>query len=375
VSNRRSSNSEQRSYLPGESLVASLLTAPTANPAVQEQSIEINAKGKWSRVPALTMGRETVVLRGGMVKIASIHDEEWLEDEIQDPAQWEKILGSRSLEGKRADIFSFAQKVPGSAPKYKYPFELMSIAAIRLPGFKEWWERLPQEARKNVRRAQKRGVIVTLMPFSEALMAHIRRVNDDSPIRQGIRNAHYGKSLAEIAKDYSAFLDRSDFICACVGEEVIGFLKIVYRGEVASILNLTTMPSQADKRPANALVAKAVELCDARGVSFITFGQFNYGNKKDSPLREFKIRNGFEETFKPKFFVPLTTWGQIAMKANFHRGLLGILPSGAISMGLAARARCYYVKDVVMSRCSSMLERPNSDRQMGRSNPPAGSKS
>ena len=354
--------------------MSSLPTVPPVIPAVQDESIEINVKGKWSRVPALTLGRETVVIRGGLLKTASIHDEEWLENEVEDPAKWEKILGERALEGKRADIFSFAQKSPGSEPKYKYPMELTSIAAIRLPGFKEWWEKLPQETRKNVRRAQKRGVVVTLMPFDETLMTHIRRVNDDSPIRQGIRNAHYGKSLSEIAKDYSAFLDRSDFICACVGEEVIGFLKIVYRGEVASILNLTTMPSHADKRPANALVAKAVELCDAKGIAFITFGQFNYGNKKDSPLREFKIRNGFEETFKPKYYVPLTVWGRIAMKANFHRGLLGILPSGAISLGLSARARCYYFKDAVMSRCSSMLERPNSDRQMGRSNPPAGSK-
>ncbi len=353
--------------------MSSSLSIPPASQTAPDEGIEINVKGKWTRVPALTLGRETVVVRGGLIKVATIHDEEWLEREIEDPEQWAKILKERSLKGRRPDIFTFTQKLPGSEPKYGYPMEWSSIAAIRLSGFKDWWEKLPQEARKNVRRSQKRGVVATVKAFDRDLVTHISRVNNDSPVRQGIRNAHYGKSLDEVTKDYSAFVDRSDFICACLGEQVIGFLKLVYRGEVASILNLTTMSSHADKRPANALVAKAVELCDARGISFITFGQFNYGNKKDSPLREFKVRNGFEEILKPKFYVPLTPWGRICMKANLHRGLLGILPEPVISLGVAARAKCYYFKDVVMSRCSSMLERSNSDRQMGRSNPPAGS--
>jgi hypothetical protein len=340
-----------------------------------EESIEINSKGKWSRVPALTLGRETVIMQGGFLQMAMIHDEEWLEREVEDPTQWVKVLKARTLRGRRADIFTFTQKLPGSEPKYGYPMEWSSTAAIRLVGFKDWWEKLPQEARKNVRRAQKRGVLVAIRSFDQDLVAHISRINNESPVRQGIRNAHYGKTLEQVTRDYAAFVDRSDFICACVGEEVIGFLKLVYRGEIASILNLTTLASHADKRPANALVSKAVELCDARGISFITFGQFNYGNKKDSPLREFKVRNGFEEILKPKFYVPLTAWGRICLKANLHRGLLGILPERAINWGVAVRARCYYFKHAVMSRCSSMLERPNSDRQMGRSNPPAGSKS
>jgi hypothetical protein len=355
--------------------VSSSLSIPTTAQAVLEQNIEINVKGKWTRVPALMAGRETIVVRGSLIKLAIIHDEEWLEQEIEDPARWVKILKERGLQGTRPDIFTFTQKLPGSEPKYNYPMEWSSVAAIRLSGFNDWWEKLPQEARKNVRRAQKRGVTVAVKTFDQNLIAHISRVNNDSPVRQGIRNAHYGKSLQEVTKDYSSLVDRSDFICACLGEEVIGFLKLVYRGEVAAILNLTTMSSHADKRPANALVAKAVELCDAKGVSFITFGQFNYGNKKDSPLREFKIRNGFEEILKPRFFAPLTAWGKICMKVNLHRGLLGILPQSVISLGVAARAKCYYLKDAVMSRCSSMLERPNSDRQMGRSNPPAGSNS
>ena len=57
------------------------------------------------------------------------------------------------------------------------------------------------------------------------------------------------------------FQGSCDFICAYFGEEMIGFLHLVYRESIAAILNLTVKPSQLDKRPANALVAKAVEIC------------------------------------------------------------------------------------------------------------------
>jgi hypothetical protein len=122
---------------------------------------------------------------------------------------------------------------------------------------------------------------------------------------------------------------------------MIGFLHLVYRGNVAAILNLTSKPSHFDKRPANALVAKAVEVCEARGISYISYGLYNYGNKRDSPLREFKIRNGFKEVLVPRYFVPLTLWGRLCIKAKLHRGLIGNLPHSVISAGIRARSLWY----------------------------------
>jgi hypothetical protein len=107
-------------------------------------------------------------------------------------------------------------------------------------------------------------------------------------------------------------------------------------------------------------------------VRYLTYGLFNYGNKKDSPLREFKIRNGFHEILVPRFYLPLNLRGKICLKLKVHRGLLGLLPPGAITAALGMRERWYTLKQW-MSRCSSMLERPNRNRQMGCSNPPAGS--
>ncbi len=335
-------------------------------------TIEVSVKGKWGRVPALSVSGKNLIVRGKWIRKAIVDAEEWLESEVEDPELCIRGLKEQKSTELCADIFSFTQKLPATSPKYSYSMEWHSVAAIRITTFKEWWEGLPQETRKNVRRSQKRNVVIAVKSFDEELIKGIVEVNNDSPVRQKIPFAHYGKTFEQVKKDQSSFLDRSDFICAYTGSELIGFMKIVYRGQVASILQILPRASHYDKRPANALIAKAVELCEAKGMLYLTYGMFNYGNKRDSPLRDFKIRNGFEEILVPKFFVPLTTWGSLCVKMKLHRGLLGILPHSVIAAVLRARGTWYDFKQK-MSRCSSMSERSNCNRQMGRSNPPAGS--
>ena len=126
-------------------------------------------------------------------------------------------------------------------------------------------------------------------------MSAIVELNIESPTRQGRPFSHYGKSWEAVMKDYSTFGDRSDYVCAYVGEELIGFSKIIYCGQTAAVLQLVTKSSHYDKRPANALVAKAAEQCDARGCSFLIYGKYRYGNQGETSLQEFKSRNGFDE--------------------------------------------------------------------------------
>ncbi len=336
-------------------------------------SIEIRVKGRWVAVPAAVVNGNKLIVKGRWLRTAVVRGEEMMEKELENPEVYIEALRGNLNRKLKADIFTFTQKPPAIRPKYSYPLIWESIAAIHLAKFKEWWDGLPQETRKNVRRAQKRGVQTKIKDFDDDLIRGIQGVNDESPLRQGTINAYYGKSFNETKERYGEFVGRCDFICAYSGDELIGFLHLVYRGEVASILNLTTKSSHFDKRPANALVAKAAEICDARGISYVTYGQYNYGNKRDSPLRQFKIRNGFKEILVPRYFVPLTIWGRLCMRANLHRGLVGILPHSVITVGVSARALWYDFK-MLISRCSSTTERPNRTRQMERSSPPAGSK-
>jgi hypothetical protein len=337
-----------------------------------ENFVEIRVRGRWVTIPALDVNGKKLIVTGKWLRTATVRGEEMMENELGNPEQYIKKLGDEGSHGLKADIFTFTQKLPATHPKYPFPMEWESIAAIHLVSYKDWWESLPQETRKNVRRSQKRGVVVKIKELDADLILGIRGVNDDSPLRQGMRNAYYGKSSEETRKLYGEFTGRCDFICAYFGDELIGFLHLVYRRGVASILNLTVKPSHFDKRPANSLLAKAAEVCEEKGISYLTYGQYNYGNKRDSPLREFKIRNGFQEILVPRFYVPLTRWGRLCMKAKLHRGLIGILPHSVITVGLKARTLWYHFRAFV-SRCSSMIERPNRTRLMERSNPPAGS--
>lgn len=336
-------------------------------------TVETSIKGNWTEVPALEVKGNVLVVKGGWIKVAVLHDEEWLETEIEDPESCVKgLLEHASSRGLHADVFTFSQKPTETIPKFEFHMEWDSLATIRVTSYKEWWEKLPQETRKNVRRSQKRGVLVRVKKLDDDLVKGIVGVNNDSALRQKRRFDHFGKNFDQVKKDQSSFLDRSDFVCAYLGDELIGFLKLVYRGKVASILQLLPKESHQDKRPANALIAKAVELCETKGVEYLSYGLFNYGKKRHSSLREFKIRNGFEEILVPRYFIPLTTRGKVCIKFNLHRGILGILPHSVIKLGVGARARWYDLKSF-MSRCSSMLEQPNRIRQMGRSNPPTGS--
>lgn len=318
---------------------ASLLPPDGVYPPANS-SVEVSVRGKWMRVPALQACGQTIAVTGSWLKIAAVHDEEWMETEVANPEAF-----IRSIKEQRditpADIFSFAQKLPSVTPRYQYPMELESIAVARICNFKNWWEGLPQESRKNVRRSQKRGVVISRQEFGDELVRGIAEVQNECPIRQGRQYPHYGKTLEQVKRDHSGFVDRSDFIGAHFEGKLIGFLKVVYRGEVASILQLNSMAAHFDKRPANALLAKAAEVCAERGAAYLTYGRFNYGNKGDHSLREFKSRNGFDEMLVPRFYVPLTAWGGLCVRSRLYRGLLEILPHSVIASVVTVRAKWY----------------------------------
>ncbi|PYN85504.1 MAG: hypothetical protein DMD87_23295 [Candidatus Rokuibacteriota bacterium] len=303
--------------------------------------IEISIKGQWVTVPAVEIGGRSIVVTGRRLRVATVHDEDWLEDELDDPESCIRRLKACRSNGAKADVFTFAQKLPAETPKYSYRMEWNSIAAIRLTTFADWWEKLPKDTRKNTRRAAKRGVVVKFRELDDALIGGLVALNNDSPMRQGVPFAHFGKTVEEVRKDYSSFRDRSDFICAYLGDELIGLMKLVYCGKVAAIMQLLTKSRHYDKRPANVLITTAVERCAQRGISYVTYGRYRYGNKDNSSLIDFKDRNGFVEVLVPKYHVPLTLRGAVCLKLGLHRGLVGTLPSSVIRVGAALRAKWY----------------------------------
>src|SRR6185295_20285249 len=84
-----------------------------------------------------------------------------------------------------------------------------------------------------------------------------------------------------------------------------------------------------------------VEFCEQKGISHLVYGQFIYGNSRQSSFLEFKRRNGFEQVNFPKYYIPLTTKGRFALRFKLHRGLSGVLPLGLLIFLVTLRSRFF----------------------------------
>jgi hypothetical protein len=133
-------------------------------------------------------------------------------------------------------------------------------------------------------------------------------------------------------------------VAAYFENELIGFIKLVYVGRLAVILHILAFNAHYDKRPLNALITKAVEICSQKGVNYFVYGNYIYGNKKDSSLVEFKRRNGFEQLNFPRYYVPLTLKGRIYVGLRLYRGLVGLLPGPVLNLLLKIREKLYAPK-------------------------------
>lgn len=306
-----------------------------------ENTVEISIKGKPVKVPAININGRNVIVSGRWIKVAAIQDENYLEGELEDPESYISSLKERRSKDLKADIFTFAQKLPNIEPKYSYFMEWDNAAAIRLSSFDEWWKGLPPATRRNVRTSTKRGVVTKVQKLDEDLIRGIVEINNETPIRQGRSFWHYGKKFDAVRKDYSTFLERSEYIGAYFQDQLIGFIKIVYVGKVAAIVQNLSKLSHYNKKTPNALIAKAVEHCAERKFSYLTYIKYRYGNKRESSLTEFKRRNGFEEILFPRFYVPLTAKGRVAIALRLHRSLLEILPERLIYVLLRLRTKWY----------------------------------
>ena len=113
-------------------------------------------------------------------------------------------------------------------------------------------------------------------------------------------------------------------------------MRITAVDRVASVIQLLSMMKHLDKRPTNALIAKAVEVCEQKGMSHLMYCNYVYNDPKSS-LTEFKRRNGFEQALVPRYYIPLSRKGKIALKWGFHRGLVKQLPKSLVEQLLRAR--------------------------------------
>ncbi len=236
--------------------------------------------------------------------------------------------------GTRVDIFTFMQRLTEREPKYSYPMEWENLAVLPISTFDHWFTKQIRFApRGRVRQAEKKGVKVREVPFDDALVKGIWEIYNESPVRQGRHFPHYGKDLQTVYKAEATHLDSSIFIGAYFEEKLIGFAKLVHdeTNTQANLMNILSLMQYRDKCPTNALLAQAVRSCAARNIPFLVYQKFLYGKEKSSSLSNFKEVNGFEGVDVPRYHVPLTPLGWLALRLGFHKRLADRCPEPVLT--------------------------------------------
>ena len=265
-----------------------------------------------------------IKIEGRLVRIARPDG-----DKYTFPENPEKYLVELHSCGTRIDIFTFLQKLPDTSPKYPYPFEMDNLAVLHITTFENWWNnQIKSYPRNRARQAGKRGVAMREVPYGEELIQGICEIYNETPVRQGKKFPHYGMTLIRARQYAGTFLDRSIYIGAFLRDEMIGFIKLTMDESrtQANLVHILSMAKHKDKAPTNALIAEAVKACAKRNVSYLVYEKFTYGNKVGDGLSHFKEVNGFQRVNTPRYYVPLTSIGRIALRLGLHHRFVDRIP-------------------------------------------------
>lgn len=256
------------------------------------------------------------LIEGKLIRIARLDGEGY--QFLDDPEAAMKALRKSKT---HIDLFTFIQKLSDTSPRFSYRMEWENMAVLRVSTFDDWMtHQIDFKVRNKVRKAAKNGVVVREVPFDDDLLKGISAIYNESPIRQGKRFWHYGKDLETLRRMKATFLDQSIFIGAFFKDSLIGFIKLVSDedGNQAGLMHIVSMVQHRDKAATNALIAQAVRSCAERRISHLWYANFSYGKKQHDSLADFKRHNGFQKIELPRYYIPLTVAGRIALRLGLH---------------------------------------------------------
>jgi hypothetical protein len=183
------------------------------------------------------------------------------------------------------------------------------------------------------------GVVVRLTEFDDEFVKGMASIFNETPVRQGRPFWHYGKDVQTLKLEFSRNLAREDLIGAYYKGELIGFIFLAYAGAYCLITQIISKLEHRDKAPNNALLAKAVEICEEKNVAYLVYLRWDGGS-----LSEFKRRNGFRKIDLPRYYIPLSIKGQIAIKSELHHGFSALIPAKTRNLFLDLRKRYFSMK-------------------------------
>ena len=229
-----------------------------------------------------------------------------------------------------ADILTFSQLLPDFSPKFNYRMEWDNIAAVPVSSYENWlMKQIHPNTRNKIKKAERNGVVVKVESLSRKISEGLVEIFNETMVRRGKKNFYYGRDVETVEKEWSRDSGRNDFLIAYYKDEIIGFIQLVYADKYARTSGTVAKLSHRNKSPMNALLAKAVEICEKKKIEYLIYGQFVYGNKGEDSLTSFKKNNGFQRFDVPQYFIPLSLRGKLGLCLSLHHGIFVLLPSRA----------------------------------------------
>lgn len=275
-------------------------------------------RGKPAQIECIEIGSQTFSINRGLLTLVSLEDE-WYED-LHEP---ETVIAVMKESGCfKPDLFTFWQRMPNVEPKYPYHLEWEDIAVLPVTSYDHWWnQQIKSRVRNLIRKSEKEGVLVRETTYDDDFVQGMTGIFNESPVRQGRKFWHYGKDFETVKSQFSRYLFREHMIGAYYQGQMIGFMMLGDAGRFGITGQIISSLKHRDKAPNNALIAKAVEVCAAKKLDYLIYLFWS-----DDSLAEFKRRCGFQKVKIPRYYVPLTLKGKLALKCGAHRGWKEILP-------------------------------------------------
>jgi hypothetical protein len=232
----------------------------------------------------------------------------------------------KKLADRGIDVFTFIERKWSSTSisigEKSWAKAEDNVALLSVKSYDDWLTLIGKKTRNMVRKAEKSGVKTKMVERSDKLAEGIWRIYNETPIRQERAFPHYGIPLKDV-KGLMFSEHESTYIGAFLDDELIGFIQLACSGSMAMILQILSFQRHSDKAINNALIAKAVQVCAEQKLEWLMYGRI--GNHPS--LDKFKENNGFAKVIFPRYYVPLTGKGRLAIRLGLQRAIKDSLPN------------------------------------------------
>lgn len=298
---------------------------------------ETLVKGQPARIECVEIAGQIYSLTRGLTTVLRLEDE-WF-SEVRDPQAVIDAIRRRDV--PTPDVFTFCQRLPNIEPRFDFPIEFESIAALPIQTYEHWWKKqIRDTARNKIRKSRKLGVDVRECAFDDEFVRGMTTIFNETPVRQGRRFWHYGKSFETVKQQFSRFLFREQVIGAYLKDRLVGFAMLGRTSAFADLGQILSLVEHRDKAVTNALLDKCVAICAEQRVPYLVYAYW-----LDTSLGLFKQHSGFEEIKLPRYVVPMTRRGHLAVRTNLHKGFRHVVPRGVAERLRRLRAAWYQVRD------------------------------